>query len=101
MRFQPWSGCWQTDKDPRAAAQAAHVLGSTAGAAACDPLTHAIADSKDNFVRESAVAAMGRLWPACPQTIPTLMGTFGGGFDSLRFPQSSSFAKLESLPCPR
>jgi HEAT repeat protein len=67
-----------TDKDPHAAAQAAHVLGSTAGAAACEPLARAIADSKDDFVRQSAVAAMGRLWPACPQTIPTLTGTFGG-----------------------
>ena len=66
------------DKDSRAAAQALHVLGSTAGAAACEPIAHAIADGKDNFVRESAVAAMGRLWPACPQTIPTLTGTFGG-----------------------
>jgi HEAT repeat protein len=67
-----------TDNDPHAAAQAAHVLGSTAGAAACEPLARAIADSKDSFVRQSAVTAMGRLWPACPQTIPTLKGTFGG-----------------------
>ncbi len=66
------------DKDSVEAGQAAHVLGSTAGAAACAPLTRAIVDSKDNFVRESAVLAIGRLWPACPQTIPTLMGTFGG-----------------------
>ena len=76
------------DKDSQTAGQAAHVLGSTAGAAACDPLTHAITDSKDNFVRQSAVASMGRLGPACPQTISTLMGTFGGdeqvAFSSVR-----------------
>ena len=67
-----------TDKDPHAAGQAAHVLGSIAGASACAPLNHAITDSKNSFVRECAVIAIGRLWPACPQTIPTLTGTFGG-----------------------
>ncbi len=65
------------DKDSRAAAQAAQVLGSAAGAAACEPLAQAIAESKDSFVRESAITTMGRLWPVCPQTIPTLIGTFG------------------------
>ncbi len=89
-----------TDKDSHAAGQAAHVLGSTAGAAACEPLAHAIADSKDNFVRESAVAAMGRLWPACPQTIPTLMGTFGGGFDSLAYLSGLELGKIGKPAIP-
>ena len=77
-----------TDTDRREAGEAAHVLGSVAGAAACDPLERAIADSKDNFVRQSAIAAMGRLWAVCPRTIPTLIGTFGGdeqvAFSSVR-----------------
>jgi HEAT repeat protein len=67
-----------TDRNPHTAGRAAHVLGSIAGASACAPLNHAITDSKNSFVRECAVIAIGRLWPACPQTIPTLIGTFGG-----------------------
>ncbi|HYB91657.1 MAG TPA: HEAT repeat domain-containing protein, partial [Candidatus Binataceae bacterium] len=78
----------ETEKDRREVGEAAHVLGSIAGAAACEPLAHAIADGKDSFVRQCAVAAMGQLWPACPETIPTLMGTFGGddqvAFSSVR-----------------
>jgi hypothetical protein len=67
-----------TNQDRYAAAQAAHVLGSSADAATCERLARAIANGKDNFVRQSAIAAMGRLWPACPQTISILTGRLGG-----------------------
>jgi HEAT repeat protein len=88
-----------TDKDPHAAAQAAHVLASTAGAAACEPLARAIADSKEDFVPQSAATAMGRLWPACPQTIPTLTGTFGG-VESVAFTSARALGKIGKPAMP-
>jgi HEAT repeat protein len=88
-----------TDTDRREAGEAAHVLGSIAGAAACDPLQRAIADSKDNFVRQSAIAAMGRLWAACPQTIPTLIGTFGGD-DQVAFSSVRALRKIGKPAMP-
>lgn len=89
----------ETDTDRREAGEAARVLGSIAGAAACDPLARAIADSKDNFVRQSAIAAMGRLWSACPQTIPTLMGTFGGD-DQVAFSSVRALRKIGKPAMP-
>lgn len=88
-----------TDTDRREAGEAAHVLGSIAGAAACDPLARAIADSKDNFVRQSAIAVMGRLWAACPQTIPTLIGTFGGD-DQVAFSSVRALRKIGQPAMP-
>ncbi len=88
-----------TDKDIHAAAQAAHVLGSTAGAAACEPLARAIADRKDDSVPQSAAATMGRLWPVCPQTIPTLTGTFAG-LESVAFASARALGKIGKPAMP-
>jgi len=88
-----------TDKDIHAAAQAAHVLGSTAGAAACEPLARAIADRKDDSVPQTAAAAMGRLWPTCPQTIPTLIGTFAG-LESVAFASARALGKIGKPAMP-
>src|SRR5271166_3428890 len=66
---------------------------------ACAPLTQAIVDSKDNFLRESAVAAIGLLWPSCPQTIPTLIGTLGG-LDSLGYLSGLELGKIGQPAIP-
>jgi HEAT repeat protein len=75
---------------------AARALANSAGAEACAPLAQAIADTKDGNVRAAAARAMVGLWPACPQTIPALIGTLG----NREFSATNELAKLGKPAVP-
>jgi len=76
---------------------AARALANSGGAKACKPLAVAIADNNNGNVRAAAARAMLGLWPACPRTIPALIGTLG----KRQFSAVDELAKLGPPAVPR
>jgi HEAT repeat protein len=71
--------------------EAANLLASSGGAAACVPLAHALAEDKNADVHTAAILAMARVRPACPEALPALIEILG----QKQFWTLNALAKLE------